>query len=275
MRRALFPIGLAVSLALAFVFLTLPVAAVFLRASPVELVRQLGSELAVDAMLVTLQTSTIALALILVVGTPAAYALARWQFRGRSVVVALTELPLVLPPAVAGIGLLAALGTRGLLGGTLDAFGVRIPFTQAAVILAVTFVASPFYLRQALVALEALDPDVLDAARTLGASPARVFRRIVLPLSGGALGAGATLAWARGIGEFGATILFAGSLQGETQTLPLAIYAAFDLDRTVALALGALLIIISLAVLLTAKLLPSWTRSSLTSASSAARSTSM
>lgn len=275
MRRALFPIGLAVSLALAFVFLTLPVAAVFLRASPVELVRQLGSELAVDAMLVTLQTSTIALALILVVGTPAAYALARWQFRGRSVVVALTELPLVLPPAVAGIGLLAALGTRGLLGGTLDAFGVRIPFTQVAVILAVTFVASPFYLRQALVAFEALDPDVLDAARTLGASPARVFRRIVLPLSGGALGAGATLAWARGIGEFGATILFAGSLQGETQTLPLAIYAAFDLDRTVALALGALLIIISLAVLLTAKLLPSWTRSSLTSASSAARSTSM
>ena len=275
MRRALFPAGLAVSLALAFVFLTLPVAAVFLRASPVELVRQLSSELAVDAMLVTLQTSTIALALILLVGTPAAYALARWQFRGRPVVVALTELPLVLPPAVAGIGLLAALGTRGLLGGTLDAFGVRIPFTQAAVILAVTFVASPFYLRQALVAFEALDPDVLDAARTLGASPARVFRRIVLPLSGGALGAGATLAWARGIGEFGATILFAGSLQGETQTLPLAIYAAFDLDRTVALALGALLIIISLAVLLTAKLLPLWTRSSLTSASGAARSTSM
>ncbi len=272
MRRAVFPALLVASVVIALVFLTLPIVAVFLRVSPVELARQLGSDLAVDAMLVTLQTSTISLALILVVGTPAAYYLARRQFRGRSLVIALTELPLVLPPAVAGIGLLAALGTRGLLGGTLDAFGVRIPFTQAAVILAVTFVASPFYLRQALAAFEALDPTVLDAARTLGASPARVFRRVALPLSAGGLGAGATLAWARGLGEFGATILFAGSLQGETQTLPLAIYAAFDLDRTVALALGAFMIIISLAVLLTAKLLPSWTRSSLTSGFPFARS---
>lgn len=270
----LFPVLLVVSLAVVLAFLTLPILAVFLRISPIELAEQLGADLAVDAMLVSLKTTTIALALTLVFGTPAAYFLALKRFRGRAFVTTLIELPLVLPPAVAGLGLLAALGTKGLLGGTLAAFGVRIPFTQAAVIMAVTFVSSPFYLRQAIASFEAVDKNLLAAARTLGAGQARVFRRVALPLAAGGLGAGATLSWARGLGEFGATILFAGSLQGETQTVPLAIYSAFDLDRSVALALGGLLIIVSMAVLLAAKVLPSWVPSTSTSLFRSARSRS-
>jgi len=166
---------------------------------------------------------------------------------------------------VAGLGLLAAFGRSGLLGEELSALGVEIPFTQLAVVLAICFVASPFYLRAAIAAFEAVDPALLGAARTLGAGPERVFSRIALPLALGGLGAGSTLAFARGLGEFGATIMFAGSLPGTTQTAPLAIYDALDEDFEVALALGALLVVISVAILLVAKLLASWTRSPSTS----------
>ena len=148
----------------------------------------------------------------------------------------------MLPPAVAGIGLLAAFGRVGLLGSTLQAFGIEIPFTQTAVVLAVAFVASPLYVRQAIAAFEAVDQSLVDASRTLGASPARTFARIALPLASGGLAAGAALAFARGLGEFGATIMFAGSFQGVTQTLPLAIYAEFENKFEVALAIGGLLV---------------------------------
>src|SRR5262249_40992161 len=159
---------------------------------------------------------------------PAAYLIASHRsFPGRKAVLTLVELPLVLPPAVAGIGLLAAFGRFGLLGSSLRFFGIELPFTQTAVVLAIVFVASPFYVRGAIAAFESVDRTLLDASRTLGASQARTFRRIALPLAAGGLGAGAALAFARGIGEFGATIMFAGSLQGLTQTLPLAIYAEF------------------------------------------------
>lgn len=251
---------LVAACALALAFLALPLAAVFLRVSPVELFAQLGNPAAVDALLVSLKTSALASGLVLAVGTPAAYLLATRRFRGRAAALTLIELPLVLPPAVAGIALLAALGRRGLLGGTLDALGISIPFTQAAVVLAVVLVASPFYLRAAIAAFESVDRNLLDASRTLGASPARTFRRVALPLAAPGLGAGATLAFARGLGEFGATIMFAGSLQGRTQTLPLMIYAQLDRDFDVALAVGALLVLVSLAVLLAVKLLPPWTR---------------
>src|SRR4029453_5086851 len=174
-------------------------------------------------------------------------------------VLTLIELPLVLPPAVAGIALLAAFGRAGLLGDELDAVGVQIPFTQTAVVLAVAFVESPFYFRGAIAAFETVDGSLLDAARTLGASPARVFGRVALPLRAGGLGAGSALALARGLGEFGATIIFAGSLQGVTQTLPLAIYAQFEQDFDVALAIGALFIIIGGLLLLALKLYP-WFR---------------
>ena len=260
MSRA-FTAALAVALAVAVVFLALPVLAIFLRVPPAELLAQLGDGRAREALLVSLKTSLVAHALILGVGTPAAYLLANRAFRGRSVVLSLLELPLVLPPAVAGLGLLAAFGRTGLLGEELRALGLSIPFTQVAVVLAICFVASPFYVRAAVAAFEGVDPTLTAAARTLGAGPVRVFARIALPLSLPALGAGSTLAFARGLGEFGATIMFAGSLPGRTQTAPLAIYDALDQDFEVALALGALLVAISAALLLTVKLLPSWTRS--------------
>jgi molybdate transport system permease protein len=257
----LFAILLGAALVLAVAFLSLPVLAIFLRVPPAELVEQLGDQRARDALLVSLKTSLIAHVLILLVGTPAAYLLANRAFRGRTAVISLLELPLVLPPAVAGLGLLAAFGRSGLLGEQLGVLGLSIPFTQIAVVLAVCFVASPFYLRSALSAFEAVDPALLGAARTLGARPFRVFARIALPLALPGLGAGSTLAFARGLGEFGATIMFAGSLPGRTQTAPLAIYDALDEDFDVALALGALLVVVSLALLLAVKLVPSWTRS--------------
>jgi molybdate transport system permease protein len=263
--RRVFPAVLVVATALALAFLLLPIVAIFLRVSPAHLFAQLANPVARDALLVSLKTSAIAEALILLVGTPAAYFVGRRRFRGRALVVTAIELPLVLPPAVAGIALLATFGRFQLLGGKLNALGVDLAFTQAAVVIAITFVASPFYLRQAIASFEAVDGNLLDAARTLGAPPHRVFFRVALPLALGGLSAGAALAFARAIGEFGATIMFAGSLRGVTQTLPLAIYAEFDLNFDVALAMGALLVLVSGFVLLAVKLLPRWLRSGSTS----------
>jgi molybdate transport system permease protein len=257
--RGSFAVLLAVTTALAFAFLVLPVVAIFVRVAPGDLVGALGHDVTRDALLVSLKTSAIAHTAVLLVGTPAAWLLARVRFRGRGLVLALVELPLVLPPAVAGIALFAAFGRAGLLGGELDAMGVQIPFTQAAVVLAVAFVESPFYLRGAIAAFEAVDDSLLDAARTLGAAPARVFARVALPLAAGGLAAASALALARGLGEFGATIIFAGSLQGVTQTLPLAIYAQFDQDFDTALAISALFILVGALLLVALKLYP-WFR---------------
>ena len=247
---------LATSVALAF--LLLPVAAIFLRVPPGDLLAALRTDAAVDAIRVTLETNAISMVLIIAFGTPTAYWVATRSSRFRDLVVTLIELPLVLPPAVAGIGLLAAFGNLGLLGGTMEFLGIDIAFTKIAVVLAVTFVASPFYVRTAVSAFETIEPTLPDAARTLGAGPAKVFVRIALPLAAGGLGAGAALAFARGIGEFGATIMFAGSLQGVTQTLSLAIYEQFDLDFDVALAISAVLVAVSAGLLLTVKLFSRW-----------------
>ena len=265
-RRRIFDAALFAATALALTFLLLPLVAIFLRVPLGELVAQLGSRVAVDALIVTLETNAVAQALILVVGTPTAYFIASRRFRGRSLAITLIELPLVLPPAVAGLALLAAFGRLGLLGSTFEVLGLTVSTgTKAAVVLAVAYVASPFYIRGAIASFEALDQPLLDASRTLGAGPARTFLRIALPLAAKGLGAAAALSFARGIGEFGATIMFAGSLQGVTQTLSLAIYAQFDLDFDVALSLGALLVVVCAAILFTVKLLPAWTRSSSTS----------
>jgi len=164
-----------------------------------------------------------------------------------------------MPPVVAGIGLFAAFGRFGLLGGELTALGISIPFTEAAVVMAVAFVASPFYIRQAIAAFEAVDPTLVDAARSLGAGQGRAFWRVSLPLASGGLAAGWALAFARGLGEFGATIIFAGNLEGVTQTLPLAIYSQFESDFDAALAIGGLLIAASAVILLVVKLASSWT----------------
>ncbi len=264
-RPRLFEAALLCATALALTFLLLPLVAIFLRIPLGDLVAQLGSDVAIDVLVVTLETNLFAQALILLVGTPTAYFIASHRFRGRALAITLVELPLVLPPAVAGLALLAAFGRFGLLGGTFEALGFTVSFTKAAVVLAVAYVASPFYVRGAIASFEALDQPLLDASRTLGAGAARTFFRIALPLAAKGLGAAAALSFARGIGEFGATIMFAGSLQGVTQTLSLAIYAQFNLDFDVALSLGALLVVVSAAILFTVKLLPAWTRSSSTS----------
>ena len=243
---------------LALAFLVVPVAAIFLRVPPGELLEALGSQVARDALRVTFVTTVVAQAVILLVGTPAAYLLATRRFRGRSLVVTLVELPLVLPPAVAGLGLLAAFGRFGLLGGTLSALGIEIAFTRLAVVLAIVFVAGPFFVRTAIAAFEAVDPNLVDASRTLGAGPGGTFARVALPLASGGLGAGAALSFARGLGEFGATIMFAGSLQGVTQTLSLAVYEQFDVDFDTALAIGAELVAASAVLLLVVKLVPRW-----------------
>jgi molybdate transport system permease protein len=272
--RRPFEIVLALAAGLVLTFLLVPVLALFLRIPPGELLSNLASGVAVDALLVSLKTSAIAHAFVLVVGTPAAYLLATRRFRGRSLVLTLIELPLVLPPAVAGIALFAAFGRAGLLGDTLGAAGISIPFTQAAVVFAVVFVSSPLYVRLGITAFEAVDPALIDASRTLGAGPRRTFFRVALPLAAGGLSAASALAFARGLGEFGATIMFAGSLRGVTQTLPLAIYAQLDLNFDVALALGAFLVLVSVSLLLAVKLLPSWTRFTSLSLTPSARSTS-
>jgi molybdate transport system permease protein len=264
-RRAIFPAGLLTACLLTGSFLLLPLVALFTRVPLGTLVRQLGNDVVTDALLVSLKTTVIAQVAILVFGTPTAYLLATRRFPGRALAVTLVELPLVLPPAVAGIGLFAAFGRVGLLGSTLGAFGVELPFTQAAVVLAVAFVASPLYVRQAIAAFEAVDQSLVDASRTLGASPARTFARIALPLAAGGLAAGAALAFARGLGEFGATLMFAGSFQGVTQTLPLAIYAEFENRFDVALAIGALLVLVSALLLVALKIRLGWTSSRSTS----------
>ena len=250
-----FPAALTAALALALAALVLPVVAIFANTAPGDLLARLGDPAAIDALRLSLLCSLAAVIVIVLVGTPAAYALATRRFRGRDAVITLIELPLVLPPAAAGIGLLAALGPSGVLGGVAQNTGVRLVFETAGVIVALTFVAAPFYLRQAQAAFEALDPAWADASRTLGASEARTFARIAVPAARTGLAAGLALAWGRALGEFGATLMFAGSLRGVTQTAPLAIYERFATEFPVALALAAVLVACSGALLLSVKLL--------------------
>jgi len=270
-----FTVLLALAAGVALTFLALPLVALFTQVPLDRVPALLGDPAVRDAIAVTLRTNAIANALIVLVGTPVGYLLATRRFRGRALAVTLVELPLVLPPAVAGIGLLAAFGAGGLLGGPLGDAGIVLPFTQWAVVLAVTFVASPFYVRQAITAFEAVDPALVDAARTLGASPARTFARVSLPLAAGALLAGWVLAFARGVGEFGATIVFAGNVRGETQTLTLGIYEQLDANFDLALSIGILLVVLSGSVLVSYKILSSWRRSSSTSPAPFARTSSI
>jgi molybdate transport system permease protein len=242
-------------------FLILPIVAIFAHTSPSRLVGQLSNPVVEDAFVVSLKTSLLAQLLIVVFGTPAAFLLASRRFPGHSLAITLVELPLVLPPAVAGIGLLAAFGRVGLLGSSLDALGVSLPFTQSAVTIAVAFVASPLYVRQAIAAFEATDADLAAASRTLGAGPVRTFFRIILPLARAGLIAGLALSFARGLGEFGATIMFAGSLQRVTQTLPLAIYAEFDRNFDATLAMSGVLVLFSIVLLAGLRIGLTWQRS--------------
>ena len=271
--RAAVAVAAALLIALVLAFLLLPIVALFTYQPVRELIDGFGTKVATEAILVSLKTNAIAFALMIGLGTPFAYVLARTRFPGRDLAVTVVEVPLVMPPAVAGIALLVAFGRLGLLGDTLGALGIHLAFTPAAVVIAILFVASPFYLRGAIAAFEAVDPTLLDVAGTLGAGPVRRMVRVAIPLARGGLGAAAAVAFARGLGEFGATILFAGSFQGTTQTLSLAVYSLFDANLDQAVAIGVLLIILSAAILITAKLLVrSWIFSSPTSRSPADRS---
>jgi molybdate transport system permease protein len=253
-----FTVALALALALLIGFLALPMVGILVHVGPRKLASSFGEQVTIDALRVTLETSAISLALIVVVGTPAAYLLARRPFPGRAAVLGLIALPVVLPPAVAGLGLLVAFGPDGILGPALTSVGITLPLTMAAVVLAQTFVAAPFFVGMAYASFSAVDQTYLDAARTLGAGPARVFWRVGVPLSRAGLAGGAALAWARAVGEFGATLMFAGSFQGVTQTAPLAIYAQFGTDLPGALALGAVLLVVSVVVLVGTRLVRAW-----------------
>lgn len=257
MGRRAFAALLVVSLAIVLTFLTLPIVAIFTSTGPRELLASLDDPQSIDALLLSLKTSTAAILLIVIFGTPAAYLLATRKFRGRSALITLIELPLVLPPAVAGIGLLVAFGPKGLIGGSLEDAGIELVLQTAGVVVALTFVAAPFYIRQAQSAFSALDPALTEAARTLGASEARALLTVALPAARPGVLAGLALAWGRALGEFGATLMFAGSFRGITQTVPLAIYEQFATNLTAALALSAVLVAISAALLLTVKLLGS------------------
>jgi molybdate transport system permease protein len=268
MRRTVLALAYVAAAVVAVAFLLFPIVAIFARTSPARLVDQLSNPVVTDAALVTLKTSALAQLLIVLFGTPAAYLLASRRFRGHALAVTLVELPLVLPPAVAGIGLLAAFGRLGLLGSSLDAVGITLPFTQAAVTVAVAYVASPLYIRQAIAAFGATDPNLAAASRTLGAGPGRTFFRVVLPLARGGLIAGLALSFARGLGEFGATIMFAGSLQHVTQTMSLAIYAEFDRNFDATLAMSGVLVLFSILLLATLRLALTWQRSDSTTSTS-------
>ncbi len=224
----------------------LPLIALVWRSIDKDFFTYVFSENALSALKLSLITSTISVGLSLLCGTPLAYLLAHWKFSGRAVVDTLIDVPVVLPPTVAGIALLMAFGRVGIFGVWLNAIGITIPFTTMAVIMAQTFVSAPFLVRSARIGFAAIDPQQQEAARLEGANEWQVFRYIMFPLASRALLTGIILTWTRALGEFGATILFAGNLEGTTQTMPLAIYIGFEQNIKIALVLSVLLLAVSL-----------------------------
>ena len=247
---------LAAFLAVALVaFLALPLAALVTRVPPAELLRRLGDAELVDALRLSLVTSFAATVTVVVLGLPTAYLLATREFPGKRLLEVLIDLPMVLPPTVAGVGLLLAFGRKGLTGGALDAIGISVPFTTLAVVVAQVFVAAPFFIGATRAGLGEVDRRFLDAAATLRASPFRTFTRVMLPLAFPSALAGAAMTWARALGEFGATITFAGNMPGVTQTMPLAVYIALQTDLDAAVAMSVLLLCLSVGVLLGVRLI--------------------
>jgi molybdate transport system permease protein len=235
---------------LLFALLAFPLAALLLDAPPRALLQGLHDPAVLPAAALSLATTAASLVLIIAGGTPLAWTIARGSGRRWRALETLVELPAVLPPAVAGVALLLAFGRRGLLGPGLARLGLGLPFTSAAVVVAQSFVAAPFYVQAAVAAFRRLDPDLLFVARTLGAGRARVFLTVAVPVARPGLAAGAALAWARALGEFGATLMFAGNMLGRTQTLPLAIYTALVSDLRTSQSLSSLLVAAAFALLI-------------------------
>ncbi len=226
-------------------FLVLPLFVLLVRALEADLVQQLTQPTVAQALRLSLVTSLLSTLITITLGTPLAYSLARRKVPARPVIETLLDLPIILPPAVAGLALLLTFGRRGFFGPLLETLGISLPFTTAAVIMAETFVAAPFFIRSAQTGFASVAHHLEESASDLGADDWHVFRYVTLPLAGTALLSGAILSWARALGEFGATILFAGSFIGRTQTMPLAIYQALETDLGAAMAIAAILVLIS------------------------------
>jgi len=252
-RRAgalLWELGVLGAVGLLLAFLGLPLLSLLLHVPPRALWARLRAPASLTALRLSLETSVLATAVVVALGLPTAYVLATRRFRGRRVLEVLVELPMVLPPTVAGLGLLLAFGRAGLAGRALGALGLSIPFTTLAVVLAQVFVSSPFFVSAATAGLREVDARYADAAATLRAAPGYAFRRVLLPLAFPSVLAGAAMSWARALGEFGATIMFAGNLPGRTQTLPLAVYIGLQTDVQTAVALSVILLVLSFTLLL-------------------------
>ncbi|HXQ33480.1 MAG TPA: ABC transporter permease [Anaerolineales bacterium] len=231
----------------------LPLFALLLRSMNKDFFTYALSEQAFKALRLSLITSTITTMGALIFGTPLAYMLARWRFQFKSWIELMIDLPIVLPPSVAGLALLIAFGRRGLFGSTLNLFGISLPFTTTAVVLAQTFVAAPLFVRAARIGFTEIDKQLEEAAQVEGANQWQLFQEVMFPLAGRALLTGAILTWTRALGEFGATILFAGNLEGVTQTMPMAIYLGFERNIGVALTLSVALIFVSVLLLMLTK----------------------
>jgi molybdate transport system permease protein len=247
------------ALALVAGFISLPILSLVLWTISEESWRAMSSPVARDALLLSMKTTAVSMFIIILIGTPAAYVLARADFRGKRLVDALVDIPAVLPPSAAGIALLLTFGRFGLVGRHFDAFGVTISFTTAAVVIAEIFVAGHFYVRQASIGFAGVRRDVEEAAMVDGAGRFSTFTRVTVPLAFPALVAGAVTAWARALGEFGATIIFAGSFRGITQTIPLAIFAEFQSDIDAAVALSVLVLGFAFVVILAVRYLTAGT----------------
>jgi molybdate transport system permease protein len=244
--------------ALPLVFLiTVPIVMLFTRTSLPELVANIGLKTVLQAIGISFKTTLVSVGLIFLLGTPVAYLMGRHQFRFKKVLDALVDLPLVLPPSVAGLALLITLGRRGFIGGWLEDLGIEIAFTSVAVVIAQVFIAAPFFVRSASLGFAAVDAEIEQAARIDGASRWQIFKFLIMPLSRLALFSGIMMSWARALGEFGATIMFAGNLPGRTQTMPTAIYLGFERDLESALTLSVILVFISFVTLLVIKVLVS------------------
>jgi molybdate transport system permease protein len=243
-------VGAALAIGLLLALLALPLLALLFRIPPSTLIARLGDPLVTDALVLSLITSSVSTIVVLLLGLPVAYLHAYRQFRGKRLVELLVDLPMVLPPTGAGLALLLAFGRMGLAGRALGAFGIHLPFTTLGVIVAQSFMAAPFFVGTARAGFSSIEPRYLDAASTLRASPAYQFFRVILPLSFPSLIAGAAMSGARAMGEFGATITFAGNLPGTTQTMPIAVYMALQTDLDAAVTLSVLLMIVSITLLL-------------------------
>jgi len=255
LRNKILKTGLALAICLTMAFIALPVASLFLKSPLDTTLRSLHDPVVMDALRLSMMTSTLTTLIVVLMGTPVAYVNARFHYPGKEIVDSLIDLPVIMPPAVAGIALLMAFGRMGIVGHYLNALGLSIAFTTLAVIMAQVFVSSPFYIRQARTSFEDVDLAFENAARTLGASRVYTFFHVILPIAINGLISGAIMAFARSLGEFGATIMFAGNFQGRTQTMPLAIYTAMQGDMDVALCLALVLVVISFLVIALVKTL--------------------